>query len=159
VRANFQAAHDEIEALQGSSGAQIGDFLFELLPSANAIQLTSGASADVLQLDVPPGDWDVFGTIATSGTSGNISDILVWLSETSDQQPTVDVARFAVHELNFGTGGQSGVDTRTQLITGPVQISVSQQTTIYLSCQITWGAGTVSVAGAIRARRMSLANT
>jgi hypothetical protein len=161
VRANFQAAKDEIEALQGGfgSGAQIGDFLYAFLPSANAIQLVSGASTDILQLDLSPGDWDVHGTVATSGTSGNISDILIWVDDVSGQLPINDVARFAVHELNFGTGGQSGVDTRTQIITGPVQILVSQQTTIYLSCQIAWSGGTVSVAGAIRARRMSLANT
>jgi hypothetical protein len=160
VRANFQTAANEITAIQDSlNPSQLGEFLYALLPTANAIQLISGNITDVLTLDIPPGDWDIFGTIATSGSSGNISDMLIWISETSSQLPTVDVARFSVHELNFGTGGQSGVDTRTQTITGPVQILVTQQTTIYLTCQITWGAGTVSVAGALRARRMSLANT
>jgi hypothetical protein len=160
VRANFQIAHDEITAIQDSLGpSQLGEFQYALLPTANALALTSGNISDIISLSLPPGDWDVFGTIATSGSSGNISDVLIWISETPSQLPTVDVARFSVHELNFGTGGQSGVDTRTQTITGPVQILVTQQTTIYLSCQITWGSGTVSVAGALRARRMSLANT
>jgi hypothetical protein len=162
VRANFAAAKSEIETLQAKAGitdgsdpgpGEVGEYLYARLPVANALALVSGVTRDLLTLALPPGDWDVQGTVATSGTSTTVSDMVVWINEASRTQPD-DLAQFRITEMNFGTGGQAGANARTQLMTGTTRMSSNQSVTVYLTTQITWGAGTVLVSGAIRARRM-----
>ena len=169
MRANFAAAKSEIEALQvavaglrlgvtdGSEAApgELGEFLFVARPPSEAIALQSGAVHDIVSLDLPAGDWDVQGALNTSGSSSNVNDIVVWVSgQSATPPPADDLSRFYVSEINFGIGGQSGADTRTQLMTGVVRSLSAQATTVYLSCSIIWSGGTCLASGAIRARRM-----
>ena len=157
VRDNFGYAKAEIEDLQARVTAleHVGEFGVWHLPTSNAVQLNSDVVRDVLTATLDQGDWDVQGALSTSGSSSNLSDIMVWVSTQSETLPAADdLSRFFISEINFGTGGQSGVDTRTQLMTGIVRVEVTTPITIYLSCKITWGSGTVLAAGSIRARRL-----
>ena len=176
MRANFAAAKSEIEALQAAIAAleiavdalglgvadgtdaapgDVGEFRFVSLPTSSAVALPSGAVRDIVSLDLPAGDWDIQGAVNTSGSSSNVNDIVVWVSDQSaTRPPTDDLSWFYVSEINFGTGGQSGADTRTQLMTGLVRVLSAQTTTVYLSCAITFSGGTCLASGAIRARRM-----
>lgn len=173
VRGNFVAAAAEIDALAArlaivetsrglgvtdGSEAQpgaIGEFYYTGITEANAVALASGVVRDVLAFTLPPGDWDIQGALATTGSSTNVSDILLWVSDQSATRPTSgELAQFSVMEINFGSGGQSGADTRTQLMTGMARRLFAVPTTFYLSCAVTWNGGTVSVAGSLRARRM-----
>ena len=169
IRNNFAAAKAEIEELQSQIAAMgqgvidgsevaaghVGEFLYVTRLTANAVTLTSNTPIDVISFNLPPGDWHLQGSVSTSGSSSNITDISVWLSQTSATRPTFDQSiTFTMNEINFGTGGQSGVDTRTQLNTGTIRLLISQATTIYLTAAITFGSGTCLAAGIITARRV-----
>lgn len=136
-----------------AASGQVGELLRNIITTQNAV--VNGIAADVATLNLTPGDWDVFGNIVTSGSSTKVSDIKIWLSNQSRTLPTAaDMATFAISELNFGTGGQAGVNTNTQIATGPTRVNITTPTTMYLSCSIAWSGGTVATAGGIRARRM-----
>jgi hypothetical protein len=162
IRENFAAAASDIDNLahsmllgvtDGSEAqpGQIGERLYTTILTANATPLTTNSVTDVLSLTLPPGDWDVLGYLATSGTSADISEVMVWLNSQSTTLPPPDLsADFAVMMLNI----VNGMSTRTQLQTGPVRMLTGSATPIYLSCRLLWHSGTVSAAGSIRARRM-----
>jgi hypothetical protein len=142
-----QSVADQVNALtvtrnqgvvDGSDAAagQVGEYL---TASSSGVALASNTQANVATLNLTPGDWDVSGLVSFSASSGS--------SHTS-----------------FGAGLDTiGIYNQGTFPTGPLtqgiglppkRYSVSAATAVQLVAIATFGSGTVSAQGAVRARRM-----
>ena len=140
------------EALSGETG----ELALSVLPTSEAVSLTSGTVTDILGFTLQAGDWDVCGSLETSGTATQITDLDVWVSPYSATRPTPDqAATFAVSSFSFTASGNTGLNAGSQLMTGPARLLIDAATPVYLTVVVSWiKGGTVLASGALRARRM-----
>lgn len=139
---------DGAEAQPGERGER---FVF-LQADADAVSLITGQATLVASRAIDAGDWDIFGSIRTLGSSTSIADIQFWVTDVPGVVPPPQT--FAFSRFNLGTQGQSGADTGFQLTCGPAQFNVSIPTKVYLGCLIAFASGTVQAAGSLCGRRM-----
>lgn len=130
-----------------AAAGDIGEYISSTVASASAVALTTSTAANVTSISLTAGDWDV-STQGYYTVSVSASDIRVGISTTSATFPS-----FAA-----GAGSQSIISgpnfSTTALGNGPFRISLSGTTTVFMVVFATFGAGTVSAHGTIRARRV-----
>jgi hypothetical protein len=104
---------------------------------------------NITALNLPPGDWDLQGQVATlSASGGHIQHMQMWMSPVSATVPTTFVGGF--HEVGgISTGGTE----QLTLPSGRMRMSVTALTPMYLSTRVTF-TGTLSAYGFISARRV-----
>jgi hypothetical protein len=120
----------------------IGEFLsvVNTVPS-----LTSGIWQNLSVINLPAGDWDVFGTVFlnSSTNSGNGAAIGLSLAPASIGLTT-----------DYTTTAWMGWSANFALTTPPMRQNLTSTTPIYLAVYLTFGSGTVYANNVIRARRM-----
>lgn len=117
----------------------IGEYIESEVDSGSAIVLTTDVIADITSIDLTPGDWDVWGSIAT--TAGPVTG-KGWISLASVTDPGAP---------NKGAYAQWGAQILA-LPLGMIRISLAAPATLYLSTLQSFP-GAVSAYGFIGARR------
>jgi hypothetical protein len=169
LRANLQAAHDEIEALQADvatlqtdvgtlqqangvtdgsdpQAGQIGEVVFaNVLTEVNA---PNNVPVDLTTITLSAGDWDVEGAVYfQANSSAGTDDLRGWVNTVSVTQPTGESGGLAI--MSTSSGGLVNM-----IAIPPLRLNVTVSTVVYLSCNADFGSGSMQVKGFVRARRM-----
>jgi len=138
-----------------ATAGNVGEFVTATVAAGVAVALTTATPKTVTSISLTAGDWDVSA----------VGDFTLTGATTSYFRTSVSNVD---NTMSAQTGG-SGIGTdplvRIPLILTtvtsdfgqtlpPVRISLAATTTIYLVCETTFSAGSVSAFGTIRARRM-----
>lgn len=130
-----------------AAAGSIGEYIESVVPAAG-VALTSGAVADITSISLTPGDWDVTGVIGLrygAGTTcsaerGSISQVAGTLGTVASGQQAQQAA-------------MTGTTVDNVFPVGPVRISLSATTTLYLNAMAVFAVNTMNAWGTIRARR------
>lgn len=117
--------------------------------SAGSVALTTNTAANVGQITLGAGDYDLFVSSLFSGAGGTVtSDVRTAINTTSATLPASANFQFA----QTRTGGiTDAIHTHS---VGPFRVSIAGSTTYYGVSQATFTTSTYSVTGTIRARRI-----
>lgn len=130
-----------------SSGKAIAGEIGELIENLTATGVgigASGATFNVLQITLTPGDWDVCGWVMLNGSPISSQTHIASISTTSG----VHGGNWAAYTGPF----QQFYNVTLTMI--PDRASISVNTIFYLTVSITYNGGGGNVTGKIRARRM-----
>lgn len=119
------------------------------LDGTDTTVMASGTIADVVSINLDPGDWDVWGNLETNpGGATTQSDILGWISDASATDPGFpNGGAYARLQMAAASGDDQIIPV------GMRRFSLSVTTPIFLSSKITFAAGGLSAAGFLAARR------
>lgn len=121
-------------------------FVTSNVPSGSAVSLSNGTAADVTFIDLPVGDWDVFGNVSGVTTGMQLAQAFeAWTSTTSATAPDDSLVSKAY--------GPSATLQNMFLVTPLLRVLVTSGTTrVYLSCLMNSATGTLTACGTISAR-------
>jgi len=129
----------------------VGEHQVSVVASGSAVALTTGTPANITNLSLTAGDWDVAGEVwFNPNASTVITQSIAAINTTSGTLPTdpgtgVALARQSGTEVT----GVAGV-----VSVGPCRISIASTTTVYLVAQSAFTVSTNAAYGKLRARRM-----
>lgn len=108
--------------------------------------LSNGIDTDLTSISLPPGDWDVEGSISIQGAGTNLSYIYGWVSSVSATLPSIP----------FYYNTSLPTDTASTLSAPPpsIRFTLASTTTIYLSTRVGTTAGATGY-GTIQAKRIT----
>lgn len=140
------------ETTTGSATAgNVGEVISSSVASGSAIGITSGAPINITSISLTAGDWDVsanisFGPAATT----NVTLLLASISQTTG---TSDLTTLGASNQQRSAGFVPGAGGTMNCLVGPMRISLSGTTTIFLVTQANFTVATLSGYGILRARR------
>lgn len=114
----FPGTTTDDNALAGN----IGEYVSVEVAAAAAVDLTNGSAVDIASIDLTPGDWDVWASVATTG--GVLSLLSAWSNTESEIDPGAP---------NGGLYLTSGSALPQPLGTTRVTVAAGQSTTLFLS--------------------------
>lgn len=120
------------------------------MDTGSAIILTSSTETNITSISLTPGDWDVSAQIGWNMASAVYTVLLASISTVSE---TDNLATLGAAIRRVNQDGQSYTVTPIATI-GPVRISTSAATTLYLVTRAVFSAGEMSSYGGIQARRV-----
>lgn len=127
----------------------VGEYISSSILSASAVTITSNTPANVTSISLTPGDWDVTGTIIVNpGALSVISNIVGGINTVSAALPTYGTEN-NVGLLNITMA--AGVGSIVNM--GPLRVSISSNTTVYLVVNSVFTVSTNKAYGFIGARR------
>ena len=126
----------------------VGEFRSNNLASGSQITLTTATAANVIAVSLTAGDWDVMGYCQLNMSVG-ADNVQSWIGTTGSPVTPTDV----------NSGGRtiltgSASITNWLVPVGPMRISITTTTTVYLVAFATFASGNGHAFGFIRARRM-----
>lgn len=145
--AGFATAAGVTNASNAAAG-QVGEYLSVV--QAVSVGLTNNTAANITQLSLTAGDWDVDGA-ASLGSSAGAQGFIAALNTTTGTLPANNYA---------GGYSQSLLVAPSQLLaavvmaTGTIRLNVTVTTVVYLVGFTLFTGGTVTAGGSIRARRV-----
>jgi hypothetical protein len=140
---------DLIPGTTTNNNATAGNIGELISSSVSSISLTTNTPKDFTSISLTAGDWDVSAGVTFNGSS-NPSVTDTWASINLVTATPVNTAGQA-----FRTRGFTMTDPSISGVMGPVRMSLSSTTTIFMSGQATFSTGTFGVTTAIlRARRV-----
>lgn len=112
---------------------------------------SGGTPSNVASISLTAGDWDVRGAtqFVDSGPPLTFGSINLGISQTTGTLPAATTTALVAL-----AGGTSTVSTSPSLIVGPLRVSLSATTTIYLVASSVYSSGNLVATGQIEARRM-----
>lgn len=122
-----------------ASAGNAGEYRSAQIASGSAIALTTGVASDIVSIALSPGDWDVWGNIATTAA---VTTASAWINQASATNTNAP---------NSGAYAAWGAQTLALPI-GMKRVSLASAGTAYLSINAAFG-GVVSGFGFIGARR------
>lgn len=69
-----------------AAAGNVGEYISDEVVQAAAVVLSNGVATDVATIDLTAGDWDVWASVATTG-SGAISSLTAWANTASATDP------------------------------------------------------------------------
>lgn len=139
-----------------SLGGGGGELLTTTVASGAAVAETTATPVDVCTLSVTPGTWDVSGTVDRTLTGTTATIYGAGISLTLNTMPSqaggsgLGTDPSVTQSATFGTTVTGTFSTAIP----PVQLVITATTTLHLVAADTFSAGSVSVFGTIRARRV-----
>lgn len=135
-----------------ANSGNLGEYISSSIASGSAISLTTITAADITNISLTAGDWDVTAMCAYKGgattvmlfTQCSISLVSATISTTVGQ--TIGI--YNASAVPFG----SIVEIDYPIT--PVRINLAATTTVYLSTNASFSVSTLSAFGIIRARRV-----
>jgi len=129
--------------------SSVGQYIESIVPESAPIPQTTNIASNITSITLPPGDWDVTGTVATTTGSQTVTAILTgWTSALSTTTPD------RVNNGGYTQLSEGGVTGAANAIPiGAHRFSVTTNTVVYLSMNSMFSGGTLSAFGIIRARR------
>ena len=129
-----------------ASAGSVGEFNSN---SAGSVALTTNTSANVGQLSLTAGDYDVWVTGFFSGTgSTSVTEVQLGISTTSATMPSNTNFQFFINRV------PASLDYQATPTVGPFRVSIASTTTYYGVARATFTASTYAVTGTIRIRRV-----
>jgi hypothetical protein len=136
-----------------ATAGNVGEYISSTIVSGSAAALTTGTPINVTSISLTAGDWDVWGAnyfIPTNTTS--ITFYSTFLTTTSGSTVTSSPGGF--WEITQPAEVPASTSSFGGMTAGPIRFSLSTTTTIFLVAQANFTASTLSVFGAIQARRV-----
>lgn len=126
-----------------AAAGSVGEFVSSTV-SAAGTALTTATATNLTSISLTAGDWDVWGNVFFTNTSA--ANILQqgWISSTSATAPDASFIAQRSHNVNVFSGGFCVPERR---------FSLSGTTTVYITANVSFTGGGVSVCGGIYARR------
>lgn len=133
-----------------TAAGNVGQYISSSVLAGSAVSLTTATAANVTSISLTAGDWDVRGMVAFIPGAGTTSTIqYAAISTTSATLPTIGAENnFSGLAITFA-GSQFSVQN-----VGPMRLSLSGTTTVYLIAQANFAVSTMSAYGFIGARRV-----
>lgn len=130
----------------------VGEYVESQVLQASAVSLSTGTAANITNISLTAGDWDVSGIVCFIGNSATlVTQFLAAINTTSATFPVSALRtglRYGSTGLNvFDNGNSSGFVVCTR------RISISGTTTVYLLAESDFSVNTCSAFGTISARR------
>lgn len=131
-----------------AAAGHIGEYLSAGVIFPGVALAGGGAAADVTNLALTAGDWDVTGSVIFSSSAANLVSVVASVSATS---ATITDPGMAAINTNAGT---TRFTSGTRLVAGPVRFNLGAAGTAFLVASATFPAGVASAYGHIGARRI-----
>lgn len=123
----------------------VGEFISSIrMGGGSALALTTNTPADIASINLTAGDWEIQGTISLLASGANMTIASGWTSLSSASVPNIALYNFLTASAFTAWGSNAPV----------LRVSTAGTSTVYLTTQATFGAGTVAASGAIFARRV-----
>lgn len=161
--ANILTAAGDIAIFRGYAGGVVRcasymvagtDFISSTRALGSAILMTSGVGITVTSISVPPGVWDIQGSVLHNYNTG--TNVQNYRASVSTLAAFVDATPDRFNVKNFGSAGfvpaTAGVGLANP--TPMTRIALNATTTIYLTADATFTVDAFSVYGYIAARRV-----
>jgi hypothetical protein len=146
--ASLKGATDGSDAVPGN----VGEFL--AASNTAGVPLTSAVTANVVTLNLTPGDWQVSGVVVFTPNTTGPNAIIGGINTVSATLPT-DVQVLAGACTLSQIWSSSMTSNKQQILPlAMCRISVAAATPVYLMAQSSFGGGSVVATGRIIARRM-----
>ncbi|HEX4045443.1 MAG TPA: hypothetical protein VHZ76_07255 [Gammaproteobacteria bacterium] len=126
-----------------TTAGDVGEFVSSVIPLASAVSAANGTWINVTSISLTAGDWDVWGNVTISNNSTGLTAGSAWTSIVSATQPDISLISF-ISVITASTLGQNAPNLR---------YSLASTTTIFLSAEAFFSAGTSTACGGIYARR------
>lgn len=117
------------------------------IPIGAETSLATNTATDVASLTLDPGDWDVSGVVSFDMTGATTASTVCWINSTSVTNPADGTEAYSGLTTTAATEKDSVVVPRKQFL-------LTASTTIYLSCNRVFSAGSGAVFGSVTARRL-----
>lgn len=138
IVASRKGVTDGTDAATGEVGELISN-------QTSGTSVTSGTAFNATSISLTPGDWDVTGVIRFDPSAAVLTVAVGGVTPTSATQPGFPYAA----QSSFGSASS------TQQMPVPTRrVSITANTTFYLVGVATFGSGTVTANGFLRARRV-----
>ena len=134
------------DASSASAGI-IGQLISSVVSSGSAVSCSNGTARNVTSISVTAGDWNIIGNVFFNGSVVTNPTYRCWISATSASLPDNSLISLFNASLLL-TGIDAGINAPF------FRTTINSTTTIYLSCQANFSAGTVTACGGIYARRI-----
>ena len=133
----------------------VGQLITATVTFASAVSLVTATAKTVTSISLTPGDWDVSAVGDFTLTGATTSFFRTGVNVTNNTMPSqIGGSGIGTDPLvTFPLILTTLTDTFSQALP-PVRVSLPATTTLYLVCEATFAAGSVSAFGTIRARRM-----
>ena len=133
------------------AAGKVGEFFTAELTDGAALALTTTAITSLTSLTLPPGNWEVRGTVVFVGAGATVTSMEIGTAAGPAAIAVTSGRRYAGQACNVsGVTGPVGT-----LKLGPYELRISDDTPRYLNARATFSAGTVSVYGVLEARRVA----
>ena len=139
-------------AADSAQAGSVGEVITATVATGSSISLTTITSANVTNIALTAGDWDVWGCVCfTLGSTTTMGYLSGGINTTSATLPlnNAGVAR----QVGNGTNATTDVTMDPVLTVMPIRINVSSTTTVYLVARAKFGTSTCKAYGTIYARR------
>jgi len=139
-----------------ATAGNIGELITATVAAGSAVSLTTATSANVTSISLTAGDWDVSAQVDhLAGGTTSITLCQIGISATTATLPTQaggsGIGTDPLGILRVPASVPAGTFSTS---VGPVRVSLSATTTIFLVVNDTFTVSTMSAYGTIRARRM-----
>lgn len=129
----------------------VGEYIQSVVVQGSPVSLTSGAGANITNISLTAGDWDVWGIVGfIPGSTTNYTLLIGSISTTSATAGTIGTFGRADHA--FGAGIVGGNNNCFAIPT--LRLSLSATTTVYIVVNSNFTVSTLSGYGSIGARRV-----
>jgi hypothetical protein len=128
-----------------ASAGIVGELISSVISFASSVNLVTATPKNITSISVSSGDWDIFGNGSIHNNPG-LSNGFFWTSTTSATLPDLS--------LVCGIGGSATGGSNINSATPTLRYSFAGPTTVFLSCQAGFSAGTATACGGIYARRV-----
>jgi hypothetical protein len=147
---NYNAGWAGTKTNDNALSSAVGEYL-----TSSVGQTTTGISSNtgaiITSIVLTAGDWDVRGNgLLSLAASSTCTGFSCGINTVASSLPAVSSGGFATIAATLTTGGNPAMG----LMVGPVRVSVSSNTTVYLNAQATFGVSTAGIFGNISARRV-----
>jgi hypothetical protein len=132
-----------------AAAGKVGEYISSTVLVAGAVALASTTAANVTSISLTAGDWDVFGNVSFISQVATVAaSFACWISTTSATLPDIALVTAVSGYTHTGVADpfSAGVPTK--------RISINGTTTVYLSAEADFAAGTMKACGVIQARRV-----
>lgn len=139
-----------------SAAGCIGEFVTATIPVGSAVVLGTGTPSNVTQISLTAGDWDISAQIDFNiGAITSITQLITAISLSTGALSTqAGGAGLGTDPINIYNTAAMVPTANISLDAGPVRLSVSATTTVFLVASATFTVSTCGAFGTIRARRM-----
>lgn len=151
----FQSTPGQIigtDTNDNAAAGNVGEYTEDVVLVGSAVSLTNNTAAQVASISLTAGDWDVNGVCHfTGGGTTSVAYLAGGISNSSLNLGTSGTVNKA--DLSQFNSPSFGADD-TSIMMGPARFLNSTNTIVYLNAQAGFSAGSCSVYGQIRARRV-----
>ena len=129
-----------------AGSGKVGEFVSSVISSGSAISISNSIAKNLTSISLTAGDWDVWGNVGFIVSGSGALTFDAWTSTTSATLPDLS--------LYNGTTMASALMGTCGVLAPLARYSLSATTTIFISAFAAFASGTVTMCGAIYARRV-----